>query len=97
MVGTAKIYKHKRDPEWVSLVFGDYLGNVFASLKKSKNNFQKSIDKREKMWYTITVNEVKPPGFHLAVLHERGLIVIPLNAMGGFLCAGADASVRFLF
>jgi hypothetical protein len=59
--------------------------------------FEKRLDKKPFVWYTITVNEAKPPGFHPAAVSEPRSIDFPLKELGGSLCAGAVASVRFYF
>jgi hypothetical protein len=73
---------------------------VFDETEGCKNIFEKiekAIDKRTLVWYNTWVNEVKPLGFHPASIVARGSIDVPLKAMSGSLCAGAIASVRFLF
>ena len=43
-------------------------GRRLRTFKKAKKTFSKPIDKRENVWYNTPVNEVKPPGFHPAIL-----------------------------
>ncbi len=76
-------------------------GGSDASARDSPNtknifkNFQKNLDKPNRMWYTIQVNEARPPSPPCRI-GAHGSILTPSLACGGGLCVPGQ-SLRYDF
>ena len=66
------------------------------SPKKYFSFFEKRLDKQTFVWYTVTVNEAKPPGFHPAI-HECAAVNRSLHSKNRVGLCVPGLSLRYDF